>query len=523
MAVLVVWVVMGVVATSGASPGVRPMTPPLPQAGTASMLPMETSPTDVGRWGAMAVAAPTAVVTFVVSPGTCNLEFNGTVYSNGSSADFNGDGESYILLAPSCPETTFIVWGESANLDVRSNLSASTSVAVWGNGTLWLNDTSGPVFTLGIDVLPPQAGAVFVDGTGPLYGGASLGLAEGHYPVGYGLNVTSGNGYEFSRFSASGGVAYGHGSVSVTGNGTLTAVFRAVAFLNVTIPWTCPDIEINGTAANDLGSYYFSLSPPSLPIQALPCPGQVFTNWSTQGGATVGDLLSANTSLTLTSTGNLTATYADLPAAQVGVRISPAWVGEELVNGTLFGNGTQLRLSPAMYSVGALPLTLGEASLIALRGTGGVFVTGSGPTADLVVAGNGTLWANFTVRNSVGFDITPSACTGTTFNGSEVTDQSVSFEDPGTYSLSVGGCPPFGAPVVTTRGALALSDDDRTLTVTGNGTLVITYMTAGSRAPGSTGFVSLWGPDLATGVSVVALVLLAYVVESRRPGDRART
>ncbi len=125
-------------------------------------------------------------VTFLSHPTRCGLTFNATGWADGSTGNFSAG--SYPLDSGVCSNFTFRQWNLTGGISVQNSTGASTSVAVFGNGTLLADYTwsggSGPppAYTLTFQVNPPSCGPVLFNGTAQA-DGASASFRAGTYPA----------------------------------------------------------------------------------------------------------------------------------------------------------------------------------------------------------------------------------------------------------------------------------------------------------------------------------------------------
>jgi YVTN family beta-propeller protein len=259
-------------------------------SGALTLPKLGSNPTTVGVWGNGTLTAtyqlisPPAyyTVTFYISPSVCSpVSFNGTTQANDSSAQFlNG---VYTMQARACTGYTF-AQGTFQMPDGRSQILSSPygNVSVSTNGTMWVNYTAKPPtppthYTANFVVDPATCGPIMFNGTYQANQSSGLFLS-GNYPA----EAISCSGYAFAAWSSTGSLAISGNSsmsisVTVTGNGTLAATYRAIvierpgpleAFGNATItgyPGSCnsgkvPAMNVSFTGAARGGRPPYSYS-----------------------------------------------------------------------------------------------------------------------------------------------------------------------------------------------------------------------------------------------------------------------
>jgi lysophospholipase L1-like esterase/PKD repeat protein len=168
------------------------------------------------------------IVNFYVEPAKCGpVSFNGTIRANGSSAQFPRG--VYTMQAQACSGYAF-AQGTFRTTDGRSQILNSPygNFSVTVNGTLWANFTAVH-YALDFVVQPAVCGPITFNGTS--WANQTNGpFLSGSYPA----VAPSCASHTFGSWSATGflvlsGSSSTSISVTVLGNGTLTASYSAVA------------------------------------------------------------------------------------------------------------------------------------------------------------------------------------------------------------------------------------------------------------------------------------------------------
>jgi hypothetical protein len=281
-------------------------------------------------------------VTLATLPASCEVDFNNTLYSSGSSAPFVPG--TYSLIAPACPYLVFKNWlpGENASvLDVYDN---RTTVTLSGPSTL----TADFLATVNFEVNPSFSGTIFFNGT------PQVPNSPQDWPTqNYSLEELAAPGWRFVTFSASGGIQLASGSAEVEASGVISANF--VQFPTVTLETSlssCPSVEFNGSTYALGSEPRFLLG--NYSVGASACSDALFEHWSTSGGVMVASPNSVNTTANVTGNGTLTADYGH--AAWVNLTDQPsAAAGSVTWNGTAVRNGTSFEALTGDYVATARP------------------------------------------------------------------------------------------------------------------------------------------------------------------------
>jgi len=179
-----------------------------------------------------------SVVSFSEQPNSVAVATNpascGPVDLGGSSTSgsVSIDSGVYSALAPACYDYTFDGWSVSGGVSVAVSTNASTQVTVVGNGTLTAVYALAPDarYAVGISVTPSSCGSVVTLAGQDYSNGAPADLA----PASYSLAAAPCSGYTFSVWQLTGLVSLVvqgplGGELTVSGNGTLTAVYVPAA------------------------------------------------------------------------------------------------------------------------------------------------------------------------------------------------------------------------------------------------------------------------------------------------------
>jgi hypothetical protein len=322
------------------------------------------------------VALPT--VTILSLPSSCELDFNGTQYTNGSAAPFVA-GRTFSLSAPTCGTVVFGVWSGSGNASITNPSNSSTTVTLTGPATITGHFSANLQFY----VEPAGVGAVLVNGSRVGTAGPSL-TPVGSYPI---LALPA-PGWRLSHYTVSGtGVSIANGILTVESSGWVLANFSAypTVVVGTTVP-TCGPVTWNGTTemngslvATDLGTF---------PATAPSCDDALFERWQTSGNVSVSAPSRTNTTVTVTGNGTLEAVLGR--AAWITIWVQPeAAAGSVEWNSTHLENGSRTEELLGRYPIQGVAVAGWQ--FYGWETIGGVNVS----SAVAALASNGTLVAVF--------------------------------------------------------------------------------------------------------------------------------
>jgi pimeloyl-ACP methyl ester carboxylesterase len=274
---------------------------------------------DVSSSGALVATFSPPVFHLSVSANVlCNtVSVNGSIVSNGSVVDTLGG--TYAIAANACPPFSFASWSSSGSVRLGDAAAASTTLTVFGNGSVEaIYELPPPPPLTGrvyVFVAPANCGPVVVDGS-YLGDGEFIDLSESVHSA----TAPSCSANDFVGWTLSGGLAPTGGSpsgsgpppptlsFSVIGDGSLSAVYAprtpdAYAVQMGVVPAECGGVVVvddvryaNGTTAL-LTSGIHALASAS-------CPSHDFHDWSVLGAVDA-----TTDSLTVNGNGSLTASY----------------------------------------------------------------------------------------------------------------------------------------------------------------------------------------------------------------------
>jgi hypothetical protein len=235
-----------------------------------------------------------------------------------------------------------------------------------------------PKYTITFYTDPSTIGSITFAGTTYTNG------ATGQYAAGtYSVSANAPSGWTFSNWVTTGGVSISGSTATVTGTGTIKAVFNQIKY-NVTFytdPTTIGSITFAGTTYTNgqvglyaAGSYSVTANAPS---------GWVFSNWVTTGGVSV-----SGSTATVTNSGSIKAVFTQIKYT-ITFYTDPSTVGSIKFSGTTYTNGQTGQYAAGTYSVTAnAPAGWIFNNWVT---TGGVSISGSTAT----VTGAGTVKAVF--------------------------------------------------------------------------------------------------------------------------------
>jgi pimeloyl-ACP methyl ester carboxylesterase len=340
------------------------------------------------------IPPPTPLITLVTEPTGC-----GSVAVNGTplpSLETVAAGPGYVPLTIQPCEGTAVggvtaaggVYYDSSNgtVDVLSSGSILVQFAAPEDRVQFATDSA--------------CGSILFGGT-PEAANESVLTPPGSYLV----SAEPCDGHTFSSWAASGDIELGNSSaatttVNVTGGGTLTVGYvenpvptPTVAVTVDSAPGSCGPLLLGGSAVGsgsviDIATGVYALGAPA-------CTGYAFVAWSESGGAVVASQ-TAETSVSISSAGTVTAVYAALAVGEltVLVSVSPAACGPTVQVGEgFYGNASLIALEPGNYEVAAAPCAGFEFQ--GWTTSGGVSVTGN----SLGIDANGSVGASYVPDN----------------------------------------------------------------------------------------------------------------------------
>ncbi|MCI4327387.1 MAG: PKD domain-containing protein [Thermoplasmata archaeon] len=312
-------------------------------------------------------------VLILTTPYYCTVQFDGVTEKNGTVLVVQNNSTHIVTQNPCTGHYPFSLTASATGMSFfGSELTVNGSGTVYAN---WL--TGSPSSFLEFQTDPGTCGSI-------LFGAVryfDTNYTEVAPNTSAALTATPCSAYGFVRWQTTGGVVVHDGIAYVNSSGSLEAVFRPIAIVNVqTEPTGCGSVMLAGSdyATNDSATLTEDVP---YPIVAVPCAHFQFQSWANTVGAIItgGDIYLSGQAI-------VTATFTP-SAYNVTVLINPAGCGSLYVNGESDTNGTSLNLTYGVYPTHAAPC-LGNV-LVTLNSTGGVTVAGGNVT----VGGNGTLTA----------------------------------------------------------------------------------------------------------------------------------
>ncbi len=377
-----------------------------------------------------------------------------TTVSMGSTGGTTEDG-TYLATVPSGPNGKIAYY-------VNATDAAGSDVSIGPRTVL-----RGPLphFQIDVGIAPPSCGSVVLNGSSEP-NGSVVSLEPGTYS----LAATGCANYTFVGWQATPTLSLaGSGpaaTVTVTGNGTLTAVWRYVrpyVTLSIVVsPSACGTVSVNGTNYTSGDSL---LLPYDLSVhiaQSVTCAGDVFSGWSVAGNLTIlGDNLVPGGNGTLSagyvaSAGAFAVTFGTVPSTCGGIDLS----------GVGYADGETIYLPSGTYAIAPDPCA--HFGFSGYSTTGGASVSGS----TLTVSGAGTVTENNYKLTELFVVTAPSACGGFVLNGTEyVNGADVVLQNHTVYSVSAYSCGGHYLESVTASGGLTLIGS--LLSVNGTGTILV--------------------------------------------------
>jgi PKD domain len=359
---------------------------------------------------------PTFEVGVIVHPSSC-----GTLSINGSAPLENGSTDAiepgyYTLTTRSCYPYQFRTWTGTGGVNVTAPGTASTRIGVAANGTinaswLWVR----PHVHVVVLTDPSNCGTVELNGTFAT-NGTVLTLQFG-LPVAN--SVYQGcAGYAFAGWTLTGNLSILGTSLTAGGNGTVTANFipngaGANSLTFETYPLGCGGVLYRGAGYRD--GQQLTVNDTSYALDADPCVHWGFLAWEVTGGVGVGNASTANTTVTVSSSGDLLEDNYLLTWIQVIIPTGAC--GTVLVDGTSYTNGTILVVANnSVHTEVAVPCAHWHLVNVTVTGSltlvsGNVTATGAGGILEAVFAPGPDIVF-------VGFITDPVGCGAISFNAS---------------------------------------------------------------------------------------------------------
>jgi hypothetical protein len=260
-----------------------------------SVLTVNDSGSLFGVW--LTGSAPSSFLEFQTDPGVCgSISFLGLRWYDTNYTNVPANTSGPISATP-CVGTGFVRW-------------QSTGGVVVENGIAYVNSSGSveavfrPVATVGVQTSPAGCGSVILDGQ-TYTSNASAQLTE-DYP--YSIVPEPCAYYSFRSWSATVGAIIVNGSVYLSSDAIVTAIFAPTAY-NVTVlitPANCGSFYLNDISETN-GSF-LNLTYGVYGTHAAPCLGDVLAALNATGGINV-----TGTNVTVSGNGTLTAVYEPVP------------------------------------------------------------------------------------------------------------------------------------------------------------------------------------------------------------------
>lgn len=391
----------------------------------------------VVKWLNITVSASGPVhftVNFSVHPVSCAITFNGTSQVSGSSGSYLAG--TYTANAPRCgPDWAFQQWNASGGVSVSTPTAWSPTVTISANGSLiayyiWV----GPV-PVTFHISPSRCGTIAINGSTQADGTtASL------YIGGYSISVNPCSYYVFQQWNSTGGVSVvipnaAASSITLSAPGSLTAWFvwsgrGIVPRYHVTFydsPAGCP-MNFNGTSQANQTSAMFPLG--NYTAAAPACSGYALYGWVSRfvgpGGTFNGGSATNPTLVDILGNGTVNVTYLRAPVPTpryvLSFVASPSVCGPVIFNGTSQANATFRSFLAGTYTADAVACAGHPFSGWTLRDDRGAVQRGTpSPWANISVAANGTLYANYTATSLAPLVVSLGANATSAVAGSPVT------------------------------------------------------------------------------------------------------
>ncbi len=252
-----------------------------------------------------------ALLNLYTAPTSCgSITLSGTTYMNGALVQENLGLQP--VSAKTCAGFIFTGWNTTGNVAIVNGTSPSPELNVLGGGSVYANFISSGTAVISLQTAPISCGEIQFNGASYANGAKVTVALGGTFTIGAvacaNTTFSSWGTGTNSNLSIGGG---NPSTVSVIGNGTLTAVFSSYTTANeqfYTGPSTCGSLTFAGTTSSNGGSA--NPSPGTYAIQATPCAGYSFAYWRVTGGNSLANALAPSTTIDVTTGGTLTANFS---------------------------------------------------------------------------------------------------------------------------------------------------------------------------------------------------------------------
>jgi hypothetical protein len=260
-----------------------------------SVLTVNDSGTLFGVW--LTGSAPSSFLEFQTDPGTCgSISYLGLRWYDTNYTNVPANTSGPISATP-CAGNGFVRW-------------EWTGGVVVANGVAYVNSSGSveavfrPLASVGVETSPTGCGSVELAGQS-YTSNATTELTEDY---GYAIAPLPCAHYSFQSWSATVGAIIVNGSVYLSSDAIVTAIFTPTAY-NVTVlitPAACGSLYLAGVSETNGSS--LNLTYGVYATHPAPCLGDVLTALNTTGGLNI-----TGTNLTVGGNGTLTAVYEPVP------------------------------------------------------------------------------------------------------------------------------------------------------------------------------------------------------------------
>ncbi|MBN1506207.1 MAG: hypothetical protein JW955_05150 [Sedimentisphaerales bacterium] len=212
-------------------------------------------------------------------------------------------GEVVTIKATPASRYTFVCWNHTGGVSVANATEQSTTMTINGYGSLCPQFEEMPctvtVCTPANGIVSPSPGAHVYD-------------CNSSVPI----SATPASGYQFVRWSTTGGVSVASSTVAsttmtVNGDGSVCPEFESVPPTSYTVTVCTP---ANGTVSPSPGTHVYDCNS-SIPISATPGSCDRFVRWNCGGGVSVVNSTWATTTMTVSGDGSLCPQFEKAPCA----------------------------------------------------------------------------------------------------------------------------------------------------------------------------------------------------------------
>ena len=265
-----------------------------------------------------------AKITFHTNPsGVGSITYDGQTFTDGQymwEPNLPPDyGNTKSIQANTPSGYTFNGWTATGSIIVSNPSNPTTTLTVNGPGDLTANFIVTK-YTITFYTDPSDKGSITFAGTTYTNG------QSGQYAAGsYSVTANPPSGYVFSNWVTTGGVSISGSTATVTGSGTIKAVFTQIEY-TVTF-YTDPSDKgsITFAGATYTNGQTGQYAAGSYPVSANAPSGWQFSSWATTGGVTI-----SGSTATVAGSGTIKAVFTEIVSFRIWTDKTTYKIGETM-------------------------------------------------------------------------------------------------------------------------------------------------------------------------------------------------